>query len=382
MKIAFDAQSLLEENKTGIGWTIEKVLENMEILPCDEYQLNYFALKNKKQKRQKMKLYERIGYATKECGWFPLGLYRRLWNIVPIPYSFFMGRDADITQFFNFVIPPGVKGKKVVYIYDMVYKAYPETMEESTRVYMEQNVKKSCQRADFIITISEFSKREIVKYLGVSEQMISVVPCGVDLSMYHTKISQTQVKQVTQLFAICDRYFLYLGTLEPRKNVTLIIKAYYQLKHQSVKKMPQLVLAGKKGWGYDDIFRLIKEYKLETDVIFTGYVTEEEKVALLKGAVCFIYPSLYEGFGMPPLEAMACGTPVIASNAASLPEVIGDSGILIDPESIEDLKKSMLEINENSQLRNKLSYEGAKRAQNYDWRKIAVQLKELYKKML
>lgn len=378
MKVAFDAQSLFEERKTGIGWTIEKLISCLEIPQSDKYQLNYFAFRNKELKRRQMQRYAEKGYVIKACNWFPLGIYRRIWNLLPIPYSVFMGRDTDITQFFNYVIPPGVKGKTVVYIYDMVYKAYPETMEETTRRYMEKNVEKSCKRADAIITISEFSKKEIIKYLGISANKIWVVPCGVDLLTYNPYISSKRVNAVKQKFGIGERYFLYLGTLEPRKNITIILKAYNALKLQVGKELPKLVLAGKKGWGYDEINHLVKSCGLEQDVIFTGYISEEEKAELLRGALVFLFPSLYEGFGMPPLEAMACGTPVIVSNAASLPEVVGDAGLTVDPYSTEELKNAMKEITENKKLREELGYKGYSRAQIFKWESIVKSLNIIY----
>lgn len=379
MKIAFDAQSLFEEKKTGIGYTVEKIIENMDI-QGDEFQLNYFLLRNKKEKRKLMEKYAFLGYKTKECTFFPLGIYRRIWHYLPIPYSFFMGKKAQITQFFNFIIPPGVKGKKAVYIYDMVYQACAETMERENFEYMERNMEETAKRADFIITISEFSKREIVKYLQIPEDKIYVVPCGVDLERYNCDKEPRKIEKVKEKFKIKSSYYLYLGTLEPRKNIPAIIEAYWRLKSQSESPIPQLVIAGKKGWNYEKIFELTEKYGLTEDVIFTGYIDEEEKCDLLKGALCFIFPSLYEGFGLPPLEAMACGTPVIVSDRASLPEVVGDAGILVDAYDYDELAMKMKLVFESPEYRDKLIHKGIDRVQDFTWKRASHLLKEVYKK--
>lgn len=379
MKIALDAQSLFEEKKTGIGWTIENIINHMELLPENEYQLNYFAFRGRKAKKRMMAHYEQKGYRIKTNGIFPLGLYHRIWNFLPIPYAWFMGGDTDITQFFNYVIPPGVKGKVGVYIYDMVYKACPETMEDTTRAYMEKHMKKSCKRADFIITISEFSKREIVKYMDVDPKKVKVVPCGVDLSVYRPDITEEKIVSVKKKFEIDGSYFLYLGTLEPRKNVPLIIEAYHELKERLNMNIPKLVIAGKKGWGYQEIFEKVQKYDLLNDVIFTGYVSEEAKPVLLKGAICFLFPSLYEGFGMPPLEAMACGTPVIVSDQASLPEVVGDAGIFVNLTDSIKMSQYMEQLASDCIYREQLAKAGIEQVGKFTWDVATRKLMDVYK---
>jgi len=378
VKIAMDAQTLFEEHKTGIGWTIEKIITHMDLNSSNVYQLNYFAFRNKKKKRRMMEPYVKKGYQLKVCGFFPLGIYRRLWNRIPLPYSWFMGRDTDLTQFFNYVIPPGVKGKAAVYIYDMVYRACPETMEDTTRAYMESNVENSCKRADIIVTISEFSKNEIIKYLGVSPERIYVVPCGVDLSVYNPAINDDQVIVVKNRLGIKEPYYLYLGTLEPRKNVSLIIEAYRTMRARRLDEMPKLIIAGKKGWGYQELFEMVQAYGLTEHIIFTGYIGEEEKAPLLKGAVGFLFPSLYEGFGIPPLEAMACGTPVIVSNRASLPEVVGNIGLLVEPQDSELMAQYMELLLDDLEYRRRLSAESRKWAEQFTWEASVAKLGKVY----
>ena len=382
MKIAFDAQTLFEEKKTGIGWTIEKIIDNLEVTEENKFQLNYFSIRKNCDKKRQLERYINKGFDIKVCKWFPISLYKRIWDFFPISYSVLMRDRADINQFFNYAVPPGVRGKKVVYIYDMVYKAYPSTMEASNRLYMEKHIEKSIYRADAIITISEFSKNEIIKYLNIPSEKIFVVPCGVDSIVYHPDINYKAVESVKEKYGIRSDYYLYLGTLEPRKNIPFIIEAYHILKNREKNNIPRLVIAGKKGWEYGNIFETVKKYQLENDVIFTGYVDEQDKPALLKGAICFLFPSLYEGFGIPLLEAMACGTPAVVSNNASLPEVVGDAGIILKDNSIHKMADIMARLSQDAAWRGELAKKGVLRAQEFSWINSSRKLLEVYRNIL
>ena len=255
-------------------------------------------------------------------------------------------------------------------------------MNPYLRAYMEKEMETSCRRADLIITISEFSKQEIVKYMHVEPKKIAVVPCGIDHSVFHDKIKEEAVTKMKEKYHLAEPYFLYLGTLEPRKNIPVIIRAYAELRKRKGDKIPKLVLAGKCGWGYDAIFALIQELKLEEMVLFPGYVEETDKPAMLRGAVCFLFPSLYEGFGIPPLEAMACGTPVIVSDAASLPEVVGDGGIQVSYDDYEAISNYMELLSENSVYREEWCKAGVEQANAFAWDKSAKRLLTVYDKIL
>lgn len=379
MKIALDVQSLFEEKKTGIGWTVKMLVEHLVCDKENEYRLNYFAFRKKKKRHEQLLPYCNGNTTIQACEWMPLGIYRRIWRILSIPYSLFFQKESDITQFFNYVIPPGVKGKTAVFVYDMVYQAFPETMEEATRLYMERETYRSCIRADAIITISQFSKLEIMKYWNIPEDRIHVVPCGVDLSIYQPGIAEDKIDDIKKSYMISGEYFLYLGTLEPRKNISIIIKAYCLFAKRIEEKVPKLVIAGKKGWNYDSLFSEVKEMAMENYIQFTGYVEEYSKPALLAGAIGFIFPSLYEGFGMPPLESMACGTPVIVSNTASLPEVVGDGGILVDCDDCDEISNQIERLYVDENYRTQWSDAGLRRAQLFTWENSAKQLLNVYK---
>lgn len=380
LKIAFDAQLLFEKQKTGIGWTAENILKNIIEADNNEYVLNYFSLHHRREKNKIISDYKSLGYKSEQCFWLHNVVYRKIWNRIPIPYSMLFQNDMQITQFFNYDVPPGIKGKAVTFIYDMVYKVFPETISKETLAMLDNNLKRACEKADHIITISEFSKSEIMKYMKVAEDKISVMPCGVNHSLFHPDYTKNEVDDVKKQYGISGDYLLYLGTLEPRKNLERLVAAYAKLK-ADCSDIPKLVLAGKKGWLYDKIFTMVELNHLEKDVVFTDYVREQDVPLLLNGASVFIFPSIYEGFGLPPLEAMACGTPVITSNTASLPEVVGDAAVLVNPYDINDIKNSMKLLIFDLDLRDKLKNKGLKRASLYSWKKSTEKLKNIYKKI-
>lgn len=344
MKIAFDSQLFLKGNKTGIAWCADNVIKEIAKLSEYECECDFFSLGHSKNQIDNVRRYEKLGVKLNSCRWFNNVIYKLIWPIIPIPYSWFFGKDRDVTIFFNFIVPPGVKGKTVAVVHDMAYKACPETVNAKTRKWLNLTLKKSCERADLIVTVSEFSKSEIIKYLGVPEKKIVVMPNGVDLELYHPNYSEWAVASCRKKYHIDQEYYLYLGTLEPRKNLVNLIKAYHLLKEKLQKSTPKLVLAGGKGWYYESIFETVEQLKLKEDIIFTGYVEEKEVPLLMNGAKAFVFPSLYEGFGMPPLEAIACGKPVLVSNTTSLPEVVGEWGLMVDPEDIIDISEKMEKI--------------------------------------
>ena len=374
LKVAFDGQLFLKGNKTGIAWCADNIVKELAKNPSNECICDYFNLGHSQKQVNNLSIYEKMGIKLNSCKWFNNVLYKIIWPIVPIPYWWFFGKERDVTIFFNFIVPPGVKGKKIVIVHDMAYKAYPQTVNKKTRRWLELTLEKSCKRADIIITVSQFSKKEIIKYLKISGEKIIVMPNGVDLNLYHSNYSLIDIEECKNRYKIQGDYFLYLGTLEPRKNLERLLQAYKLLVDNKKKEyIPKLVLAGGKGWYYEGIFEAVEKLNLNDNVIFTGYVSDQEAPLLMNGARAFVFPSLYEGFGMPPLEAMACGVPVVVSNTSSLPEVVGEAGIFVDPLDIKSISNGLLK---SLEIRNDLKEKGKERSKFYTWEKS---IKILYK---
>lgn len=379
--IAFDAVPLISDKMTGIGWCeAGQTTALAKLHPENKYTYNYFSRKDHHIKRERIKPFAGKNISVK-CSHFSGYVYRALSAFLPVPYSAFFGRKSDITHFFNYIAPPCVHGKTVITVHDMVYKAFPETVRTRTKLMLDMGLKKSMKRADIIVTDSEFSKTEIIKYFPQHEKKIRVVPCGVDLDKFKPCKDSEKISAVKKSLGIDGEYFLYLGTIEPRKNLERLIEAYYAFVKKVNKKPPFLVLAGAKGWLYDDIFGKVKKLGLEKYVIFTKYVPSEDINALMSGALSFVFPSVYEGFGMPPLEAMACGVPVLVSDSASLPEVTGDCAVICDACSVKSIAKGLYRLYSDENLRKDLSRRGIERAKNFTWEKSAECLYNVYKEL-
>lgn len=388
IKVVFDAQLLFERQKTGIGWNAKKMIDELVQYPELDCTLNCFLMKDRERTESILKVYREQGCKVHQSWWMPARIYYHLERLLPVPYRWIFEKNDGITQFFNYTIPFGVSGKCVTIIHDIAFLTYPETVAKRTRQWLGKNLKIYCQRADVILTVSEFSRQEIHHYLGIPLEKIHVVYNGVDPKQYHPDYSEDRIQEVKAKYNIPGAYILYLGTLEPRKNIETLIRAYQRLLTAGPSRFshppsafPKLVLAGKKGWLYDSIFQLVKEFHLENQVIFTGYVDESDAAPLLCGARMFVFPSLYEGFGIPPLEAMACGTPVIVSDCASLPEVVGDAGLLVPPTDIEKLAESMNRLLKDDQLHTALREAGLKRAGQFTWKASAKKLVQIYRMM-
>lgn len=378
MKIAFDALPLISERMTGIGYCqAGQIKALMALHPEEQYVMQFFAAGDGGEKRKRLQPYEdaRAEIRQGKCSGY---LYRMVSNFLPVPYDHFFGKDADITHFFNYIVPPKVSGKTVVTVHDMVYKAFPETVRGRTRYMLETGLKRSLKRADVIVTDSEFSRTEILKYFPQWEKKIRVVPCGVDRTRFHPEREQVRIDETRKLIGTDRSYFLYLGTLEPRKNLRRLAVAYNAFR-RGKSEYPCLVLAGGKGWLNDELMDTIKELELGEDIKIMSYVPEENIRPLMSGALAFVFPSIYEGFGMPPLEAMACGVPVLTTHAASLPEVVGDSALICDPYNTDEMTDCLERLYHDSKLREELSAAGLARARMYSWENAAAILYDIYK---
>ena len=380
MKIAFDGQPLLNANKTGIAYYEDGLVKGMlKYYPENEYQLDVFTFRHKDRIEQLQKEYSHK-LVLKKCVWLWDRIFRVFTFLIYIPYDCFFSGEREITHFCNYVIPFGVRGKKVVTIHDLAFREYPQTIRTRTMMMLKMNLRKTLKRADAIAVDSAFTKSELVKYYNVQKGKIYVVPCGIDKEKYEEKRS---VKPVKEKFGIDGEYFLYLGTLEPRKNIVRLIKAYDEVRKENEKDiLPDLVIAGGKGWMYDEIYEMVNKKHLEKWIIFTDYVSEEEKIALMQGAFAFCFPSLYEGFGLPPMEAMACGTPVITSCTSSLDEVAGEAALKVNPESVQQIASALTKMHREEDIRQKLIEKGRKQAAKYTWENASDALYKVFENVL
>ncbi|MBE6856422.1 MAG: glycosyltransferase family 4 protein [Ruminococcus sp.] len=379
MHIEFDAVPLVSDRLTGIGWCeVGQTTAMARLFPEHTYSYSFFTSgDSSRAERVRSFAGDKISLNSSDFSGY---IYRAVSNFLPVPYKHFFGKKADITHFFNYIVPPAVHGKTVVTVHDMVYKAFPETVRARTKYMLDSGLKRSMKRADLIVTDSEFSKAEILKYFPQHESKLRVVPCGVDLEKFRPCETPERIPEVKKSLEIEGDYFLYLGTIEPRKNLERLIEAYH-IFYQRVSDAPKLVLAGGKGWLYDSIFAKVKELKLDKQVIFTKYVPAQDMNPLMCGALAFVFPSIYEGFGMPPLEAMACGVPVLSSGEASLPEVTGDCAVICDAYSAESIAEGLMKLCSDDELRKDLGRRGLERAGSFTWDNSAEILYNVYKEL-
>ena len=379
MNIAFDASPLTGDLISGVGWCEAYLTEALARLhPEEAYRFEYFTLRAPEEKVRRMQPFVQKNTPLHPARFSPL-LYRMLTAAVPLPYRIFHGKWADVTHFFNYIVPPGVHGKTVVTVHDMVLHAFPETMRTRTRLLLKLSLRRSMQRADRIVTDSEFSRREIAKYYPAYAEKVRVVPCGVDRKRF-APAEKAEIERVRQAHHLPAQYFLYLGTLEPRKNLVRLIRAYGLLRKR-YPDAPPLVLAGGKGWQYESIFAAAEDAAVRGHIIFPSYIPSGDMAALYSGALAFVFPSLYEGFGMPPLEAMACGCPVLTANAASLPEAAGNAALLCNPQKVSAIEKGLERLLTDEPLREMLRQRGFERAAQMSWDNAAERLYQVYQEI-
>ncbi len=300
------------------------------------------------------------------------------WRL-PVPATLFAGA-ADLYHGPDFVLPPlGKKVRKIVTIHDLAFLEHPEYAVPSLAAYLRKVVPESVAMADVVATVSSEVSRTLVEHFQTPREKLTVIPNGV--APYFRRITDPLILAATRhKFALKHPLLLGVGTLEPRKNHLGLIKAFYQAQKQ--KNGPaMLAIAGGPGWLYEETRELVAQLKLERKVRFLGRVTDLELVTLYSMADVFAFPSFFEGFGIPPLEAMACGAPVITSNTSSLPEVVGDAALLIDPGDVNALAQAILRILGNEQLRTELVKKGYQRVQQYTWATSARKVLKVYQKM-
>jgi glycosyltransferase involved in cell wall biosynthesis len=290
-----------------------------------------------------------------------------LWILTKLmPDLFFSQPRCDIFFSPSHYVPPLTPMPRVCSIMDLGYLKYTGQFRKRDFWQLKIWTAISIFVSKAIFAISNSTKQDIVRHYPNAKDKIYVTPLGYDDERFNLNISEEDVRRVRGRHSIVTDYVLYLGTLKPSKNIEGLLEAF------SLIPKAKLVIAGKKGWLYQPIFEKVKKLRLEKRVIFTDFVPEKDKPALIKGAKVFVLPSFWEGFGLDALNAMACGVPVVVSNAGSLPEVVGEAGIKVDPYNIDSIAKGIEEVLSASKTKyNSLSEEGLAQAKKFSWEKTA-----------
>jgi glycosyltransferase involved in cell wall biosynthesis len=305
--------------------------------------------------------------------WLTAGWHRLR---IPLPVEQLAG-PCDIFHSPDFTLPPLREALGVVTIHDLSFLRVPQCADPGLRSFLERAVPRSLARAARVLADSENTKRDLIELLNVAPERITVVPAGIE-PRFRPVRDTVKLAEVRARYQLPEWFILMVGTIEPRKNLSRLITAYGQLRRQT--GLPHaLVIAGKEGWLFQGIYDQVTKEGLTDHVHFPGFVADDDLPTLYTLADLLAFPSLYEGFGLPPLEAMACGTPVVTSNNSSLPEAVGSAALLVNAEDTEELTEAIARVLCDANLRVRLADLGRAQAARFTWPEAARKLLDAYR---
>ncbi len=309
----------------------------------------------------------------------------RIWHRLDLPFprlEWIVGGQIDLLHATDFVLPPSQARHKVVTVHDLAFLHYPEAAMPSLHHYLNTVVPRSIRRADHVLADSQNTANDLQEFWQIPAQRISVVQGGVDQTRFQPVVAQDELERVRSKYQIGDRPFILgLSKLQPRKNFARLIRAFH-LARQDARIPHKLVIGGSKGWLFEEIFATVQELGLADDVLFPGYVDDVDLPALYSAASFFAYPSLYEGFGLPIIEALACDTPVLTADNSCLPEAGGPGALYVDALSVESIADGIVRLATDDSLRRSLRRAGREHAAQFTWQRSAQQLLAAYHRLL
>ena len=362
MKIGIDCR-LHYYNRTGIGRYIHNLIR--EFPQCTPADVELVLLQSRRER----------GAIAQE----PSVRYRKVVTPAHHPWEQWLlalevaAKGVDVLHSPDHIAPRRFGWQSVVTILDVAFLAHPEAYSAASLRYYTQ-VFRTLSRAARVITISDFTRDEVLNRVSIAPDKVKTIHLAVDPTFYPR--SDDACESVKSRLEIPDSYFLVVGTIEARKNLERLVAAYALLPR---KDRPRLVFAGGSGFHSDRVLEAVQAHHLEDQVRFLGHVSDADLPMLYSGALCLLFPSRYEGFGLPILEAMACGCPVVTSNRGSMAEVAGDAAILVDPDSVEAMAEGISTLMENQSLRDDMIAKGHARVQQFSWRAAAEQTLAVYR---
>jgi glycosyltransferase involved in cell wall biosynthesis len=379
MKIGVEASVLIRKQRTGVdNYTYRLLAEAVRQMPNDLFYLTYISFFTKKP--ADMGIYG-ANVAPRKLNILPGRIYHLfIRKLIGIPYDLVAMIRPDIFFFPNFVRWPLLWTKKsVIVVYDLSFLHASEHAVRRHSQYLAKFVPISIRKASHVVAISENTQREIIEQYGTDPGKISVIYPAVDHEFFKPA-EMVAVEEMKQKLGIEQPYILSVGTIEPRKNLVGLLRAYEQLD-EKLKQQYGLVLTGGKGWLDGEINDLYERLSKKYSVIRTGYVDDADLPALYTGASVFAFPAFYEGFGMPPLEAMACGTPVVVGDNSSLPEVVGDAGLKVDAHDTVAIAGALTQLLTDENLAAGMRAKGLIQAKKFIWSTEAAKLVEVFKRV-
>jgi glycosyltransferase involved in cell wall biosynthesis len=364
MLIGIEATRANKVTKTGVEWYAWHVIQELKNLTQNDGNswilYSNAPLSGGLEKLPENWYEERLKWLL-PYGWTQL---RLSWDLHKHP--------VDVLWLPGSTLPRFMPKKTVVTVHDVGFHHLPKLYKKRQVSIHEHAMKEIRRKAERIITVSEFSGRDIAEQYGIDPKKIAITYPGVDLALYTPVKAADSIEERLTRYRISTPFFINIGRMEAKKNIVTLVKAFTQFKtRRGVGDPYKLVLVGVPGYGYEEIKRTIADSPFKSDILELGYVPETDKPHLLTAAQALIHPSFYEGFGIPPVEAMACGCPVISSNAASLPEVLGNAAVYFSPNEPEQLTGLMSQLAEDWQARENMKTIGLERAQRFNWKATA-----------
>jgi glycosyltransferase involved in cell wall biosynthesis len=299
---------------------------------------------------------------------------------IPLTLSAELRKNPVDVLHVQFTAPPFAPCPVVVSIHDLSFEHLPETFNRRSRAQLRLTVRRSARKASQILALSEHARADIIGTYGIAPDRVTAIPLAAS-DRFRPISDERELQRVRHTYGIAGDYILTVGSIQPRKNLGRLISAYSRLKkNEKTAEYPKLVIVGRQAWLFGETLRAIRESGFSDSIVLTGYVPDEDLPALYSGARCFVYPSFFEGFGLPPLEAMKCGVPVVAGNRTSLVEVVGDAGILIDPLDPDAIASGLSRVLSDQTLREELSAKGLSRSHLFEWRDTAKRTLEVYQR--
>ena len=300
---------------------------------------------------------------------------------IPLTLSAALRRNPVDVLHVQFTAPPLAPCPLVVSIHDLTFEHLPETFKRRSRMQLRLTVRRSARKAARILALSESARQDIIETYNIAPERVTTIPLAAP-THFGPVTNEGELQRVRHTYGIAGDYILSVGSIQPRKNLVRLVGAYSRLRAERPGvKLPTLVLVGKKAWLYGETLRAIEQSGVGDQILLTDYVSEKDLPALYSGALCFVYPSYFEGFGLPPLEAMKCGASVIVGNQTSLPEVVGDAGLLVNPFDEAEIAAALAQLIDNPDLREQLRVKGLQRAEKFSWHDTARRTLEVYEQV-
>ncbi|MDO8487539.1 MAG: glycosyltransferase family 1 protein [Candidatus Curtissbacteria bacterium] len=297
---------------------------------------------------------------------------KKFWTQFALPLNLTFGQKPDVFLSPAHYGPRFSRVPYIVTIHDLSYLHFPELFKKNDLYQLTSWSKYSIENSAHIIAVSQSTKDDIIKNYDVQPSKITVTYEGYDKGRFKPQ-PRNAIDKIKKKYKIAGDYVIFVGTLQPRKNIERLIKAFASVNCQPSTDNLSLVVVGKKGWMYDEILKKSEVLGIEKKVIFTDFVPDEDLPALISGAKIYVNPSLWEGFGIPVIEAQACGVPVVVSNTSSLPEIVGESGLLVDPASVDSIARGIGKVISDKKLRDKLVEKGFQNIKRFSWENCAAE---------